>query len=172
MTELHDLRDTYRLQKNTLLAALQATGSSTRGIHALLRKFSRLADGLLCTLWQRAALPPTLALVAVGGFGREQLFPYSDVDVLVLLPDNLANADTVRGQVAEFIRNCWDAGLEIGSSVRTVQECPFAETMLAEVSAPLRHCRSTVNPPRARIPRTLPSRHACGSAGSRCSSPP
>ena len=36
---------------------------------------------------------------------------HSDVDVLVLLPDNLANADTVRGQVA-FIRNCWDARLD------------------------------------------------------------
>ena len=123
MTELHDLRDTYRLQKNALLASLQASSSSSRGIHILLRKFSRLADSLLCKLWQRAALPPTLALVAVGGFGREQLFPYSDVDVLVLLPNALADADAVRGPVAEFIRNCWDAGLEIGSSVRTVQQC-------------------------------------------------
>ena len=123
MTELQALRDSYRLQKNALLASLRASGHSSRGIHALLRKFSRLADGLLCTLWQRAALPPGLALAAVGGYGREQLFPYSDVDVLVLLPDDLPEPDTVRGQVEHFIRSCWDAGLEIGSSVRTVEEC-------------------------------------------------
>jgi len=123
MTELQALRDTYRLQKNALLATLQGPGTSSQGIHALLRKLSRLADGLLCTLWQRAALPPGLALAAVGGYGREQLFPYSDVDVLVLLPDDLPEPETVRGQVETFIRSCWDAGLEIGSSVRTVDEC-------------------------------------------------
>ena len=123
MTELHALRDAYRLQKKTLLTALLAKGSSSRGIHALLRKLSRLADGLLCTLWQRAALPPGLVLAAVGGYGREQLFPYSDIDVLVLLPGDLPQPEAVRTQIEGFIRSCWDAGLEIGSSVRTVEEC-------------------------------------------------
>ncbi|WP_243020175.1 [protein-PII] uridylyltransferase [Simplicispira sedimenti] len=123
MTELQALRDTYRQHKATLLASLQAQGASTRGIHVLLRKFSRLADGLLTTLWQRAGLPPGLTLAAVGGFGREQLFPHSDIDVLVLLPTDLPAPDTVREQVEAFIRSCWDAGLEIGSSVRSVEEC-------------------------------------------------
>ena len=123
MTELQALRDAYRQHKAALLASLQAEGASTRGIHVLLRKFSRLADGLLTTLWQRAGLPPGLALAAVGGFGREQLFPHSDIDVLVLLPTDLPAPDTVREQVEAFIRSCWDAGLEIGSSVRSVEEC-------------------------------------------------
>jgi [protein-PII] uridylyltransferase len=123
MTELQALRDAYRQHKAALLASLQAQGASTRGIHVLLRKFSRLADGLLTTLWQRAGLPPGLTLAAVGGFGREQLFPHSDIDVLVLLPTDLPAPDTVRGQVEAFIRSCWDAGLEIGSSVRSVEEC-------------------------------------------------
>ena len=123
MTELQALRDAYRQHKAALLASLQAQGASTRGIHVLLRKFSRLADGLLTTLWQRAGLPPGLTLAAVGGFGREQLFPHSDIDVLVLLPTDLSAPDTVREQVEAFIRSCWDAGLEIGSSVRSVEEC-------------------------------------------------
>ena len=123
MTELQVLRDAYRQHKAALLASLQAQGASTRGIHVLLRKFSRLADGLLTTLWQRAGLPPGLTLAAVGGFGREQLFPHSDIDVLVLLPTDLSAPDTVREQVEAFIRSCWDAGLEIGSSVRSVEEC-------------------------------------------------
>ncbi|MCW5237701.1 [protein-PII] uridylyltransferase [Verminephrobacter eiseniae] len=125
MTELPALRAAYRHDKATLLAALQATGASARGIRVLLRKLSTLAGKLLQTLWQRARLPDDMALVAVGGFGREQLFPYSDVDVLLLLPEALAPeaGNALRSQIEGFIGSCWDAGLEIGSSVRTVAEC-------------------------------------------------
>ncbi len=125
MTETHALRDAYRSDKAALLSAMNATGASTRGIRALLHKLSSLAGRLLQTLWQRAQLPGDLALVAVGGFGRDQLFPYSDVDVLLLLPDGAAPeaGSTLRTQLEAFIGSCWDAGMEIGSSVRTVAEC-------------------------------------------------
>ena len=131
MTEIHALRDAYRRDKAALMASIQATGASTRGIRVLLRKLSTLAGDLLQQLWQRAELPPDLALVAVGGFGRDQLFPYSDVDVLLLLPDDRAadGCSVLRGQLEGFIGSCWDAGLEIGSSVRTIAEC------LAEAAA-------------------------------------
>nr|WP_086010000.1 [protein-PII] uridylyltransferase [Verminephrobacter aporrectodeae] len=121
MTELHALRDAYRRDKAALLAAMQSTGASARGIRALLRKLSTLAGDLLQTLWQRARLPDEMALVAVGGFGRGQLFPCSDVDVLLLLPD--AVVPELHSRLEGFIGSCWDAGLEIGSSVRTVAEC-------------------------------------------------
>ena len=125
MTELHALRDAYRSDKAALLAAMQSTGASTRGIRVLLRKLSSLAGNLLQTLWQRAQLPDDMALVAVGGFGRDQLFPYSDVDVLLLLPDGTAPeaGSALRTKLEGFIGSCWDTGLEIGSSVRTVAEC-------------------------------------------------
>eukprot|EP01030_Chromulinospumella_sphaerica_P000733 gene733-727_t len=125
MTELHALRDAYRSEKAALLAAMQSTGASTRGIRVLLRKLSSLAGNLLQTLWQRAQLPNDMALVAVGGFGRDQLFPYSDVDVLLLLPDGTAPeaGSALRTKLEGFIGSCWDTGLEIGSSVRTVAEC-------------------------------------------------
>ncbi len=125
MTELHALRDTYRSDKAALLAAMKSTGSSTRGIRVLLRKLSSLAGNLLQTLWLRAQLPEDMALVAVGGFGRDQLFPYSDVDVLLLLPDGTApeTGSALRAKLEGFIGSCWDTGLEIGSSVRTVAEC-------------------------------------------------
>ena len=125
MTELHALRDAYRSDKAALLAAMQSTGASTRGIRVLLRKLSSLAGNLLQTLWQRAQLPDDMALVAVGGFGRDQLFPYSDVDVLLLLPDGAAPeaGSALRTKLEGFIGSCWDTGLEIGSSVRTVAEC-------------------------------------------------
>ncbi|WP_406625714.1 [protein-PII] uridylyltransferase [Acidovorax sp. SDU_ACID1] len=120
LAPLHALRDCYRQDKAALLATLQGSGASTRGIRSLLRALSTLADRLLCQLWRRAGLPEAMALVAVGGYGRAQLFPYSDVDVLVLLPDD---AEVPRAAIEAFIGSCWDAGLEIGSSVRTVAEC-------------------------------------------------
>ena len=126
-----------------LLASLQAQGASTRGIHVLLRKFSRLADGLLTTLWQRAGLPPGLTLAAVGGFGREQLFPHSDIDVLVLLPDE-ASPDSdapLKAQLEHLIGLCWDCGLDIGSSVRKVTECVEEASRDVTVQTSMVECR-------------------------------
>ena len=123
---LQTLRDAYRRDKAALLAQLQqGGGASTRNIHALLRRFAALADGLLRTLWRRAELPPDLALLAVGGYGRAQLFPYSDIDVLLLLPPHCSPEceDGLRARIERFVGSCWDAGLEIGSSVRTAAQC-------------------------------------------------
>ena len=119
------LREQYQARRATLFDAIMAGGSSTRGIQTQLRKLSHLADGLLRDLWQLAGLPGHLSLVAVGGFGRGKLFPYSDIDVLVLLPDgtDLEHDAPLRTKIENFIGSCWDAGLEIGSSVRTVVEC-------------------------------------------------
>ena len=70
-------------------------------------------------------MPEQACLVAVGGYGRGALFPYSDVDVLVLLPSNtlLDSDEDLKNKVERFIGSCWDAGLEIGSSVRNLSEC-------------------------------------------------
>jgi [protein-PII] uridylyltransferase len=125
MPDVQGLRDDYRARKSELLASLKARGSSARGIRSLLQGLAREADTTLKSLWQAAGLPPGFALLAVGGFGRGELFPHSDVDVLVLMPDG-DGADgnpELKRKVEAFIGNCWDSGLEIGSSVRTVSEC-------------------------------------------------
>ena len=89
-----------------------------------MRALANDVDDTLSALWRDAGMPEDAALVAVGGYGRGELFPYSDVDVLVLLPSGAPGADAARGAATErFITACWDAGLEIGSSVRTVDEC-------------------------------------------------
>ena len=125
MPELQDLRETYRANKTSLLTSMQAEGTSVRGIRKLLQALARNADEALRLLWQRGGMPPEFALMAVGGYGRCELFPFSDVDVVVLLPDGTSvhhNPDLKR-KVEDFIGQCWDTGLEIGSSVRTVTEC-------------------------------------------------
>ncbi len=95
----------------------------------LLKALARHVDGVLGAAWIEAGLDRVAsqaALVAVGGYGRGELFPHSDVDVLVLLPDEPASpeAEAARREALErFVTLCWDIGLEIGSSVRTVAEC-------------------------------------------------
>ncbi len=88
MIEVSTLRGRYRADKTALLASLADSGASTRGVNAALHQLSDLADALLCTLWQQAGFTDVFALLAVGGFGRHELFPHSDVDVLVLLPND------------------------------------------------------------------------------------
>ncbi len=119
------LREQYRSGKTALLQGLSREGSSTRGVRTTLQRLARHADQLLRTLWAQAELGPEFALVAVGGYGRGELFPHSDVDVLVLLPDG-AQPDTdaaLKAKLEGFIGQCWDSGLDIGSSVRKVHEC-------------------------------------------------
>ncbi|HUL96049.1 MAG TPA: [protein-PII] uridylyltransferase [Usitatibacter sp.] len=78
-----------------------------------------LVDELLQRLWREAGVNASFALVGVGGYGRGALFPHSDVDVLVLLPDG-SKPDAA---VERFIGALWDSGLEPGHSVRTASEC-------------------------------------------------
>ncbi len=119
------IRDAYKARKAQLLTALQADGGSTRSIKSLLQALAQAADDALKGLWQKAGLPAGVALVGVGGFGRGELFPHSDVDVLLLMPDGIScdHDATLKRRVEQFIGSCWDSGLEVGSSVRTVEEC-------------------------------------------------
>jgi [protein-PII] uridylyltransferase len=119
------LRDEYRAQKTALMQSIASSGSSTRGVRVGLQKISQLTDNTLRTLWRASGFEKPFALVAVGGFGREELFPHSDVDVLLLLPnDRSPDTDAaLKTQIEAFIGHCWDAGLEIGSSVRNVVDC-------------------------------------------------
>ncbi|MEO7401283.1 MAG: DUF294 nucleotidyltransferase-like domain-containing protein, partial [Polaromonas sp.] len=125
MTELGQVREQYRAGKTALFASLAASGASTRGIHSLLKKLARHTDATLLLLWQRADFPPDFCLLGVGGFGRGELFPHSDVDVLLLMPGDvdLDSDPALKAKLENFVSNCWDSGLEIGSSVRTAADC-------------------------------------------------
>lgn len=117
------LREAYRAKKLALFDTLRFARAPTRSVHTVLRQLSALADESLSALWADADFGDSLALAAVGGFGRGELFPYSDVDVLLLLPPAGHESEIDPARIEAFIGHCWDAGLEIGSSVRTVEEC-------------------------------------------------
>jgi [protein-PII] uridylyltransferase len=88
----------------------------------LLTRQAALVDRIVRGLWLEVGPPRGTALVAVGGYGRGELFPHSDIDVLILLPRPLdTGPDTA--SIERFIGMLWDAGLEVAHSVRTIEEC-------------------------------------------------
>ncbi|MGZ8212702.1 MAG: [protein-PII] uridylyltransferase [Burkholderiales bacterium] len=87
----------------------------------LVRRLSALVDSHAREVWKSCDLPRNLALVAVGGYGRGELYPYSDVDLLVLLPEPADEA--LASRIERLVGLLWDVGLEVGHSVRTVDEC-------------------------------------------------
>lgn len=94
----------------------------TSPVWPLLSARSNAVDNVLTHLWgiylnQR----PDLALAAVGGYGRGELYPHSDIDLLILVT-HPPEEDTA-AQISELLRNLWDIGLKVGSSVRTLEEC-------------------------------------------------
>ncbi len=112
--------------KQTLLQSnevLQQKFTDGVDISTLLKERSQTLDGLLQNMWQKAGFTDDLhaALVAVGGYGREEMHPASDVDLLILL----ATEPDIKEQEAlsDFVTHLWDLGLEIGHSVRTLAEC-------------------------------------------------
>jgi len=120
-----ELKQHFKTGKTGLLQAFRDAEPTVGAATGLMRKLARHVDATLQTLWRQAGLPEGAALAAVGGYGRGELFPYSDVDVLLLLPDGLEpyQPGPLKASIEAFITACWDIGLEIGSSVRTVDEC-------------------------------------------------
>ncbi|WP_374259652.1 [protein-PII] uridylyltransferase [Zoogloea sp.] len=101
--------------------ALRAAYEARPLTDPILKGRSHLVDGVLLDIWADFQLPASAALVAVGGYGREELFPCSDVDLLFLL-DETPDAD-LSERLTQMIGLIWDIGLDIGHSVRTVDEC-------------------------------------------------
>ena len=102
--------------------ALRASFALVPDSQRLLHVQARLADRIVRGIWSEVGVPAGIVLVAVGGFGRGALFPYSDVDVLVLLPKPLTDR-VAESAIERFIGMLWDAGLEVAHSVRTIDEC-------------------------------------------------
>jgi [protein-PII] uridylyltransferase len=112
-----ELKARLKGERQAVIAAFHADGKPEK----LLRHLRQSVDAVLTLAWQAAGLPAGSALVGVGGYGRGELYPYSDVDLLILL-DRPADA-AVQARLEELVQLLWDLGLEIGSSIRTVDEC-------------------------------------------------
>lgn len=112
------------VQRATLAAeraALQQKFEAGKLGRELLHRLTLLIDRHLRLAWKSRQMPAEIALIAVGGYGRGQLFPHSDVDILILLP---ATPDAaLREKLEALVGTFWDIGLDVGHSVRTLEEC-------------------------------------------------
>ena len=104
-------------------AALADAFRAGHPVDALVHRRAELVDAVIVAAWRHygGTLVDTAALVAVGGYGRGELLPGSDIDLLVLLPDDGANGE--EAGLGTFLAALWDMGLEIGHSVRTLAHC-------------------------------------------------
>ena len=113
-------RETARDFQTALYAAFREGVPATELVPAR----AQLVDALLRRAW--ADFLPTdtvdLALVAVGGYGRGELHPASDVDIMILLGSPTVEAQH-RSGLERFLTFLWDIGLEVGQSVRSVDDC-------------------------------------------------
>lgn len=120
-------------------AKLRENFSTNANTQRLLKEHCKLVDMLLQDLWLSANISPEACLIAVGGYGRGELFPYSDVDLLILLPEN-ASAE-LNQSIESLIGLFWDIGLAVGHSVRNLRECAEEASKDATVQTNLLEAR-------------------------------
>ncbi|WP_340121313.1 [protein-PII] uridylyltransferase [Methylobacter svalbardensis] len=94
-----------------------------KSVSNLLKEKSDFIDEVLRCCWQHflGEHASQLALCAVGGYGRKELFPYSDIDIVVLLDSE--DTGPYQEALSNFFTFLWDIGLKLGQSVRTVKQC-------------------------------------------------
>ena len=114
---LAQLRQTYQAHRTLIFDALQ----SVEQIDAALKAHALAVDDVLIQQWHKHNLHlVSLTLLAVGGYARFELFPHSDVDILLLHKG--ADVTAIAG-IESFLSEAWDLGFEVGHSVRSVEEC-------------------------------------------------
>jgi [protein-PII] uridylyltransferase len=121
------MREVYQQTMLGIAAAFAAGASGP----VTLRKRSDAIDALVLYLWQVArerepGLAKGVSLVAVGGYGRRELFPYSDVDLLFLLDSKLSDKvieATIKDPIRRMSQSLWDCGLRISPTTRKLSEC-------------------------------------------------
>lgn len=124
--EQQDTQPLVRSLKAALAAADTCLGhkfEAAEDVNQLVRARAWVVEQLVLHAWQcLAGDRQDISLVAVGGFGRGELHPHSDVDLLILLAESPPD-DELRGMIEAFVTLLWDAGFYLGHSVRTVESC-------------------------------------------------
>jgi [protein-PII] uridylyltransferase len=136
-----ELRDFSAKESARIQERFVATGD---GRSALLGR-SALIESIVQRLWREYVSadsdgPVGFAAVALGGFGRRWLFPYSDIDILFLHAGNGSEAKR-KDPIRRFSQDLWDLGLKLGPATRTLAECSRFESENAEFAISLLDCR-------------------------------
>lgn len=137
---------------------LQESYEHGQPIREIIRTRSALIDEALKFLWQHAELETTdLGLFAVGGYGRREMLPYSDVDIMILSEDEITAEQ--EKLISTFISSLWDVGnFKPGISVRTIRHCVEEATNDLTVATALIEARLIIGSQHlARWPRRIVS---------------
>ena len=115
--------ETFRRTLDRIGASIGARHAAGESAAVLVSELARAIDALLIAAWAHSGLlaRSRICLVAVGGYGRGELHPHSDVDLLILVDCAPAGEDIER--VQRFIALVWDIGLQVAHSVRSVAQC-------------------------------------------------
>ena len=97
----------------------------SRSAKFFFKQYTAAVDQLLLSLWEKITVK-NYALVAVGGYGRQELYPYSDIDILILVD---SEEDCPDRQIEHFIHEAWNIGISPSHSVRTPAQCVTAAKM-------------------------------------------
>lgn len=129
---------------------LDARFKAGRDIRRLIEDRAWFVDNILQQAWDHFdwSEEADIALLAVGGYGRGELHPYSDIDLLILLDS--ADHEVFREPIERFLTLLWDIGLEVGQSVRSVDECAVEGRADLTVITNLMESRTIAGPERLR----------------------
>lgn len=121
------LTDSLRAEYQTASDKLRKKFEESQDGAALVRQRSGLIDHLIERVWLEHIAedeygPPGLTLAAIGGYGRQHLFPYSDIDLLFLCSDNSIET-RYHAAIRRLSQELWDIGLRVSAMTRTVEEC-------------------------------------------------
>ena len=105
-----------------------------------------VVDQILILAWQGQPWPDEkdISLVAVGGYGRGELHPHSDIDLLILTRKD--NASRYKSCISSFCTLLWDIGLEVGQSVRSIKQCKSEALNDITVATALMESRTVYGP--------------------------
>lgn len=130
---------------------LDARFRGSRDVRRLVEDRAWFTDQILLEAWNRFSWSEDaeIALLAVGGYGRGELHPYSDIDLLILLGSD--DQETFREPIEGFLTLLWDIGLEVGQSVRSVAECAEEARADLTVITNLMESRTIAGPEHLRV---------------------
>jgi [protein-PII] uridylyltransferase len=136
-----ELRDLYLSQSARIQQEFARTGNGPDAIASR----TELVERILQRLWREVicaggADPKDFALVALGGFGRRALFPFSDVDILFLHADR-SGEDALRDPIRALCQDLWDLRMKLGPTTRTLAECDQFDAQNVEFTISLLDCR-------------------------------
>ncbi len=138
--------DVFREALTAASNTLDARYRSNENISELVEQRAQAVDQILKLAWQQQQWPDpdNISLVAVGGYGRGELLPHSDIDLLILTRSS--RNGKYKDCISTFLTLLWDIGLEVGQSVRSIKQCKQEAINDITVATALMESRTLIGP--------------------------